>query len=304
MPSDRATARSETLLQPEVLTALGRMDLVARTVVEGFLTGLHRSPFHGPSQDFAKHRPYQAGDEVRRIDWRVYGRTDRLYIKEFDDETSAPVRILLDTSGSLRYQPGAISKFCYAQYLAASLAYLAIRQNDRVGLAAFDREVMQRLPARGGQRHLHALLGALERLAPGGTTRIGATLIHEAEQWRRRGITLLISDLYDEPAEVIDAAARVRRAGHDLMIFHLLAEEEKALAVTGMVEFRDLETGAVLVADAAAVRREYRERLSAACTLYRREFQRAGITYTEMNTSGPLDQALAAFLHHRQTRAR
>jgi uncharacterized protein (DUF58 family) len=304
MASDRATARSETLLQPEVLSALGRLDLVARTVVEGFLTGLHRSPFHGPSQDFAKHRPYQAGDEVRRVDWRVFARTDRLYIKEFDDETSAPVRILLDTSGSLRYQPAGISKFRYAQFLAASLAYLAIRQNDRVGLVCFGQQVTVRLPARGSQRHLHALLGALEKVLPGGATSIGATLVREAEQWRRRGVVLLISDLYDEPSEVIDAATRVRRAGHDLIVFHLLAGEEKDLAVSGMVEFRDLETGATVIADAAAIRRDYRERLAAANKLYRDRLQGSGVTYVEMNTSEPLDRELATFLHFRRSRGR
>lgn len=300
MASDRARARSETLLQPEVLSALGRLDLVARTVVEGFLTGLHRSPFHGPSQDFAKHRPYQAGDEVRRVDWRVYARTNRLYIKEFDDETSAPVRILLDTSGSLRYQPAGLSKFRYAQYLAASLAYLAIRQNDRVGLACLGHDA--RLPARGSQRHLHALLGALERVEPAGIASLGAMLVREAEQWRRRGVVLLISDLYDEPSEVVDAATRIRRAGHDLIVFHLLASEEKELAVSGLVEFRDLETGATVIADAATIRREYRERLDAASKFYRDRFQQAGVTYVEMNTSEPLDRALASFLQRRQRR--
>lgn len=297
-----APSTADKLLLPEVLSALGRLDLVARVVVEGFLTGIHRSPFQGPSQDFAKHRPYQAGDEVRRVDWRVFARTDRLYIKEFDDETSSPVRILLDTSGSLAYRPGAVSKFRYAQYLAASLAYLAIRQNDRVGLIGFGEKVTHRLPARGSQRHLHTVLGALEKLEPGGITRVGPTLLHEAEQWRHRGIVLLISDLYDDPAEITDAAARVRQAGHDLIVFHLLSDEERALPLSGMVEFRDLETGATVVANAATIRREYQARLTEVTRSFRDKLQQAAVDYVELNTSAPLDQALAAFLHRRRRR--
>ena len=287
-----------------MLRALGRLDLIARTVVEGFLNGLHRSPHHGPSQDFAKHRPYLAGDELRRIDWRVFARTDRLYIKEFDDETSAPVRLLLDTSASLGFQPAGISKLLYAKHLAAALSYLAIRQNDRVGLFCFGGGGSERLPARGGQRQLHTLVSRLEKAEAAGAARIWTMLLSEAEQWRRRGLAILISDLYDEPREVIDAGARVRRAGHDLIVFHLLAGEEKRLVPSGLVEFRDLETGETLVADADAIRREYGERMETSCALYRAEFLKAGIDYCELDTSEPLDRALALFLRHRQTGGR
>jgi uncharacterized protein (DUF58 family) len=294
----------QKLLQPDVLRAIGRLDLIARTVVEGFLNGLHRSPHHGPSQDFAKHRPYLAGDELRRIDWRVFARTDRLYIKEFDDETSAPVRLLLDTSASLGFQPAVVSKLLYAKYLAATLAYLAIRQHDRVGLFCFGSGASERLRARGGQRQLHTLLSRLEKAQAAGTARIGSMLLSEAEQWRRRGLAVLISDLYDESREVIEAAARVRRAGHDLIVFHLLAGEEKQLVPSGLIEFRDLETGETLVADADAIRREYRERLETSCAFYRAEFLKTGIDYCELDTSEPLDRALALFLRHRQMASR
>src|SRR5215213_1877602 len=145
---------TERLLDPEVLASIGRLDLVARTVVEGFLIGLHRSPYHGLSQEFAEHRPYIAGDELRRVDWRVYGRTDRLYVKESEEEMNAPVRLLLDVSASLNFAPRDVAKLDYARYLAAALAYLAIRQGDRVGLACFAEQVLTNIPARGGRRHL------------------------------------------------------------------------------------------------------------------------------------------------------
>ncbi|MEO6392874.1 MAG: hypothetical protein ABIP75_13585, partial [Pyrinomonadaceae bacterium] len=192
-------------------------------------------------------------------------------------------------------------KLDYAKYLTASLAYLALRQNDRVGLVCLNAAGGDRLPTRGGQRHLHSLLGMLEKIEARGTANIGAALLHEAEGWRRRGLAILISDLYGEPGEIVDAVARVRRAGHDLIIFHLLDLAEKELSGSGVFEFRDLETGQVLVADADTIRHEYRERLDASCKLYRQEFLLAGVDYCELDTSEPLDRSLALFLRHRRS---
>src|SRR5215210_7857485 len=185
------SALTERLLDPEVLASLGRLDLVARTVVEGFLIGLHKSPYRGLSQEFAEHRPYIAGDETWRIDWRVYARTDRLYVKEFEEETNAPVRLLLDVSGSLQYRPRKLSKLDYARYLVAALAYLATKQNDRVGLVCFNDEVRERLRTRGGERHLRAIMATLERTQASGRTRIGPTLLSEAALWKRRGLAVV-----------------------------------------------------------------------------------------------------------------
>jgi uncharacterized protein (DUF58 family) len=245
-------ARSNTsLLRPSVLTSIGRLDLIARAVVEGFLAGLHRSPYRGISQEFATHRPYIAGDEVRRVDWRVYARTDRLYVKEFEEETNAPVRLLLDTSASLKYAPRAASKLDYARYLAAALAYLAIRQGDRVGLILLDEEVRERTPARGGARHLHRILAALEGIRAGALTRLAPLMLSEAGQWKRRGLVVLISDLYDQPEELVEAATRIGRSGHELVVFHLLDRAEKLLEHPGTHEFHDLETGETLPSFAA-----------------------------------------------------
>lgn len=297
-----AALSSERLLKPEVLASIGRLDLVARTVVEGFLIGLHKSPYHGLSQEFAEHRPYIAGDEVRRIDWRVYARTDRLYVKESEEETNAPVRLLLDVSASLMFAPRDISKFDYARYLAASLAYLATRQGDRAGLICFNEEIQTSTRARGGERHLRTILVALENLKPSGRTRIGHTLLRQASQWKRRGLAILISDLYDVHEEIVEAVKRVRRVGHDVVIFHLLDRAERLLERRGTYEFRDLETGETILADTDRIRRDYIERMEAARAYFRREFERVGADYSELDPSEPLDKALAIYLRQRKAR--
>jgi uncharacterized protein (DUF58 family) len=292
------------LLDAEVLASIGRLDLVARTVVEGFLIGLHKSPYRGLSQEFAEHRPYIAGDEMRRIDWRVYARTDRLYVKEFEEETNAAVRLLLDVSGSLKFTPRKIPKLDYARYLVAALAYLATKQNDRVGLVCFNDSAVERLRTRGGERHLHTILATLERIEASGKTRINRVLLAEAAQWKRRGLTILVSDLYDEGQEIVQAVSRVRRVGHDVIVMHLLDRAEKTLDVHGTYEFRDLETGETLLADAQSVRRSYVERMERARLYFRREFELAGADYVELDTAEPLDRALAIYLRRRKARGK
>ncbi len=290
---------SERLLNPSVLAAIGRLDLIARTVVEGFLIGLHRSPYHGLSQEFAEHRPYIAGDEMRRVDWRIYGRTDRLYVKEFEEETNVAVRLLFDVSGSLAFTPRDVSKLDYARYLLAALAYLAIRQNDRAGLVCFDEAVRERLETRGSRRHLHAILAALEGIEAGGRTSVAKILLSEAAQWKRRGLAVLVSDLYDEREEIVDAVARVRRVGHDVIVFHLLDRAEKLLEQRGTFEFHDLETGQTLIADTERIRKSYLKHLTEQRTYFRREFERTGAEYAELDTSEPLDKPLAIYLRKR-----
>ena len=292
----------ERLLDPSVLAAIGRLDLVARAVVEGFLVGLHKSPYHGLSHEFAEHRPYIVGDEFRRVDWRVYGRTDRLFVKEFDEETNVTMHFLFDVSGSLAYSPGNLSKFDYGRYLFAALAYLAIKQNDRVGLACFNETVQQRVAARGGQRQLHLILAALGRVKANGKTSLASLLMREASQWKRRGLAVLVSDLYDERQGIVDAVARVRRVGHDVIIFHLLDRTEKLLDQRGTFEFHDLETGETLVADTDRIRKGYVQRMTDQRQYFQREFERAGAEYVEMDTAEPLDKALAVYLRRRRNR--
>jgi uncharacterized protein (DUF58 family) len=293
---------NERMLSPAVLASIGRLDLIARTVAEGFLLGLHKSPFRGLSQEFAEHRQYMPGDEVRHLDWRLYARTDRLYVKKFEEETNAPVRILIDASRSLAFSGGGISKLDYARYLAAAISYIAIRQNDRVGLSWFDDKICDRIPARGSQRHLQAILAALDQLKCGGRTSIGSVLLSEAAQWKRRGIVVLISDLYDLPEEVVAAAARIRRVGQNLIVLHLIDSAEKHLTPSGTFEFRDLETGERVIADTGRIRNAYAKRLAERCSYYNREFSRSGVEYIEIDTSEPLDKALAYFLRARSAR--
>lgn len=293
---------NERLLAPSLLAALGRLDLIARTVVEGFLIGLHKSPYHGLSHEFAEHRPYIAGDEFRRIDWRVYGRTDRLFVKEFDEETNVTVHLLFDISGSLAFSPADVSKFEYGRYLVAALAYLAIRQNDRVGLVCFDDEVRERIATHGGQRHLHAILAALGRVNPIGNTSVGLTVLREASRWKRRGLVVVISDLYDERETILDAIARVRRVGHDVIVFHLLDRAEKLLKQRGRFEFHDLETGETLVADTEHIRKGYVKRMTEQRVYFQREFERTGAEYVELDTAEPLDKALANYLRRRKSK--
>jgi uncharacterized protein (DUF58 family) len=290
---------NDRLLDPAVIAAVGRLDLVARTVVEGFLLGLHKSPYHGLSQEFAEHRPYIQGDEVRHVDWRLFARSDRLYVKKFEEETNAPVRLLLDSSASLSFAPRELSKFDYARVLIASLAYIAVRQNDRVGLTCFSDQVDQRLPSRGTKRHLQAIIAALEKVQPAGTADIAETLLREASSWKRKGIAILVSDLYDDPLSVIGAARKVRRAGHELLVFHLLDRYEKRLEGNGAYELRDLETGQSLMVDIPVMRRQYVEAVQARLNLLQTEFANAGVTYVEFDTSEPLDKALALFLKSR-----
>jgi uncharacterized protein (DUF58 family) len=294
------SASHERLLDPTVLASIGRLDLIARVVVEGFLAGLHKSPYRGLSQEFAEHRPYIAGDEMRRIDWRVYARTDRLYVKESEEETNAPVRLLLDVSASLKFAPRKVSKLDYARHLTAALAYLATRQGDRVGLVCFNEEAQTSIPARGGKRHLQTILLALEHLEAKGQTRISSVLLKQASQWKRRGLAILISDLYDQPEEIVETVARVRRARHDVVVFHLLDRAEKFLEQRGTYEFRDLETNETLLADADRVRRAYIERMDNSRAFFRRELERAGADYAELETSEPLDKALAIYLRRRK----
>jgi len=206
----------------------------------------------------------------------------------------------LDTSASLRFTPREVSKLDYARYLAASLAYLATRQGDRVGLVCFNEEVRNLIPTRGGKRHLQTILIALDKLEASGQTRISSTLLRQASQWKRRGLAILISDLYDQPEEIVEATARVRRVGHDVLVFHLLDSAEKFLEQRGTYEFRDLETGETLMADADRIRQAYVERMENSRAYFRRELERTGADYAELDTSEPLDKSLAIYLRRRK----
>src|SRR6185503_18835740 len=230
-------------LDPQNLASISSLKLIAKAVVEGFLVGLHRSVFHGYSAEFADYRPYNPGDDVRYIDWRVYARTDRYYVKRFEEETDLNCYLLLDTSRSMAYKPGAVSKIDYARYLAASLAYLMTIQRDRISLLLISDRVEQALSPGGGHRHLQSFLHELEAASAEGKTLLKAALLRVAESLGRRGLVIIISDLYDDAKDVTRALIRFRRVGHEVIVFHLIDATETGLEFDGPVEFEVLETG-------------------------------------------------------------
>ncbi|MEE2618973.1 MAG: DUF58 domain-containing protein, partial [Candidatus Poribacteria bacterium] len=220
---------SYNYLDPVALSRLGNMELVARLVVEGFITGLHKSPYQGFSIEFSEHRQYMPGDEVKHIDWKVYGKSDRYYVKKFEEETNLRAYIVLDASGSMNYKfsDQRLTKFQYGCYLAASLAYLMLKQRDSVSLTIFDQEIRNYIPPRSRASHLRAIISALEEAEPSGDTGISEILHSLAKRIIRRGLVILISDLLDQPTEILTALKHFRHRKHEIIVLHLIDEAER-----------------------------------------------------------------------------
>jgi uncharacterized protein (DUF58 family) len=298
-----STSRDLRFLDPTILARLGTMELKARTVVEGFLSGLHRSPYKGFSVEFAEYRQYLPGDDLSTLDWKVYARTDRHYIRKFEEETNLECHLLLDVSGSMGYRgAAAMSKLEYGSVLAASLAFLMNRQRDATGLIAFDDKIRFRLPAGARPGHLHALLLALERLQPGSRSNVGRPVRQLAEALVKRSLVVLVSDLLDDPAPVIKGLKHLRVRGTDVVVFQVLDPHELTFPFRSTSRFRDLESDNEVTADPAAVRTEYLRELAALTLTYDRELRGAGIDYVQLDTSQPLDFALLAYLAARAKR--
>lgn len=298
-----STARDLRFLDPGVIARLGTMELKARTVVEGFLSGLHRSPYKGFSVEFAEYRQYLPGDDLNTLDWKVYARTDRHYVKKFEEETNLECHILLDQSASMAYRgAAAMSKLEYGSVLAASLAFLMHRQRDATGLIAFDEQIRFRLPAGGRPGHLHALLLALERLQPGLRSNVGRPLHQLAEALLKRSLVVLITDLLDDPEPVIKGLRHLKFRGTDVVVFQVLDPNELTFPFKGAATFRDLETDEEVVADPARARAGYLRELAGLTLRYDRELRGAGIDYVQLDTSQPLDFALLTYLSARARR--
>ncbi len=287
-------------LSPEVVSRLGRMDLVARLVVEGFITGLHRSPYHGFSAEFAEHRPYMPGDPVKDIDWKAYGKSDRLYVKEFEEETNLKAYILLDQSGSMGFSSGGVSKLEYARYLAAALSSLLLRQRDAVGLITFDRRIRRYLPPRSVQSYLHVLLQELAKAESSEETDLGGVLHEMAERIERRGLIIVLSDLMDDPDRVLAGLKHFRHRKHEVLVFHILDPRERDFSFGKKARFVDLETGEEIATEAWHIQRAYRERMNALIQKFQRDCREHFIDYVGVDTSQDFDAALFGYLAKRK----
>ena len=294
---------AERYLKPEVIRQISRLDLRAQFIVKGFLQGLHASPFHGFSVEFSEHRKYTHGDDPKDIDWLVYAKTDKYYVKKFEAETNITGYLVMDRSRSMGYTyRQELSKFDYSICLAAALAYLMIYQQDPVGLLTFDEKIRNSLAPRTKRSHLGDLLSVLANLKPDGPTDIARSLTQVAAMLRRASLVMVFSDLLVEPAPVLEALHRLRHRGHDVILFHILDEAEAYFPFEGMVELEEPEGHAKLALDAPAFREDYLAELEAFRETYRRECFQSGVDYIALDTSMQFDKALVEYLARRSAR--
>lgn len=288
------------MLDPTALSAIADLELVSRRIVDGTISGLHRSPFHGYSAEFSQYRHYRPGDDLKYIDWKLFARTDRLYTKQFRETTNLLCTIALDASASMDYaSAGGVSKFQYGRLLAAALAHLVSRQGDAVGLSAFADSVKSYLPSRGGQAHLRSLLLALGRTEAGGRTDAGAALSRVLDLLKRRGLVIVISDLYDEAPGFEQALKRAAHIGHDVILFHVLTRDEIELPFRSDVEVEDAETGQRLLSSGGPAATAYRAAISDFLERWRSRSATYGLDYVRVFTDMPLDAALRGYLRRR-----
>jgi uncharacterized protein (DUF58 family) len=297
-------AKFQHFFEPEIASRVGRLNFVARQAVEGFITGLHRSPHLGFAIEFAEHRPYSPGDEIRRIDWMAFARTDRLYVKLHEQQTNLRCQVILDASCSMNYASGKVSKFQYARYLGALLSYLMLAQQDAVGLSVFDNIIQHHVKPSAKFAGLHRIFDILDKTEPKSTTAL-VTVLHElAERLKQRGLIILISDLLDDPADVMRALRHFVFKKHQVIVFHILDPDELEFPFTKLANFVDPETGQQVLTDPRQVRTEYLKSLDDFLNTYRRQCSDAGIEYILANTAQPYDQMLVSYLAARRRTAK
>ncbi|MEO0083965.1 MAG: DUF58 domain-containing protein, partial [candidate division WOR-3 bacterium] len=290
----------QRLLLPEVLTKLKRIDLKARLVVEGFLTGLHRSPFKGFSCEFAEYRTYMPGDEPKRIDWKIYAKTDRFYVREYQEETNLKAYILLDASNSMSYTSDKVTKIEYGSCLAASLAYLLIKQRDSVGLLTFTTKINDYIPPRSTPTHLSVLFGAIDKIKTGGETDLANCFHQLAERIKRRGLVIIISDLFDDKERIITALRHFRHKKHEVLVFHILDKNEINFAFNQPLILKDLETAKEISLDPRVIRKHYQKSIADYFSDFKRRCRMHLIDYHLITTDMPLDFALLSYLQKRK----
>ena len=295
-------------LQPDVVSKLANMELRARMVVEGFITGMHKSPYHGFSVEFAEHRQYMPGDEIRRVDWKVYGKTDRYYIKQYEEETNLKSYIILDASASMSFSSEIpdqknekrISKLEYASFIAAALSYLMVQQRDAVGLTVYDSDVRLTLPPHATKAYLRRILVELEKLSAGNTTGTARSLHQMAERITRRGLIIILSDLFDDPSKVIAALKHFRHNHHDVLVMQILDPLERSFAFGGDAVFKDLETTEEMMTQPYHIQQAYQREMHAFLERYKRECRENNIDYVLLDTTTPFDIALFQYINKRK----
>ncbi len=297
-----AEAHSERI-DPTTLARFGRLELLARLVVEGVIAGLHKSPFKGFSVEFAEHRQYGPGDEIRHIDWRAFGKTDRYYVKEYEEETNLKAMIVVDSSGSMGYAGRTISKLEHARRIAASLAYLMIGQRDAVGLATFDTRVRSMIPPRSAPSHFSVICQGLEATNTGGDIGLSRIVHTIAERIKRRGLVIILSDGFDVLDDLITALRHLRHRHHEVLFFHILAPEEEEFPFRSPIQLRDLERpGQLLRVDPIALRAAYLERFGRFCRELKEQVHAIGADYHKASTGDEVEKILLDYLSRRSRR--
>jgi uncharacterized protein (DUF58 family) len=296
--SSSGTIPGARFVDPAVLAKVGNLSLVAKFVVDGFINGLHRAPFFGASVDFAEHRGYVPGDDVRRIDWRVFARTDKLYVKEYEADSNSNFSVLLDVSKSMGFGSRGITKLEYASILAGCLTNLVHRQRDRVGLVTFDEDIVEYVPP--SAKHMEVVLQVLDRVQPSRPGHLLAPLLKMAANFGRRGLVVIISDLYEDPDAVVEAVTPLRFRGNDVIVFHVLDPAEVNFSYTDAMSFEDLESGVQIPVVPEALRKEYRALVAAHIEALQARLSETRIDYAFFDTSKPLDFALFKYLNMRE----
>jgi len=287
-------------LDPTVVSKLATMELRARLIVEGFVTGLHRSPYKGFSVEFAEHRQYMPGDPLKHIDWKVYGKTDRFYVKEYEEETNLRGYLLLDASASMAYTSGGMSKLEYGRHLSAAISYLMLKQQDSVGLLVFDDAVREFVPPRSSARQLHVLLSLIDSVEASSVTDIGVVLHDLARRMKRRGLVILVSDLLDAPATVLAGLKHFRHLRHEVVVFHVLDPREAEFDFDVDSTFRDMETGELMTTEPFSIRGDYRDAVAEWMARLKRDCAESRIDYVPVTTATPYDRALFSYLEKRK----
>ena len=297
--SSPATQDSKRFLHPEAVKRIGRLEIRARHIVEGFLSGMHRSPYFGQSIEFLQHRQYTPGDDLRHVDWKVWAKQDRLYVKQYEEETNLRSTMLVDVSASMQYGEGPLNKYEYAATIAVSLAYLLLKQQDGVGCVPFDEKIRTKVPVRSTRQHLDAIIKALDVSAPRDKTDLFAILREAAESYPRRGMMILISDLLGDREGLLRGLRLLRQRGHDVMLFHVMDDDELDFPFNGPTRFEGLEMDDYLNCNPRALREDYLQALQEHLDEVRIGAARTGVDYALIRTSAPLDAVLATYLSNR-----